>query len=1007
MSRLAIYVIGPPHIELNGTQVKFNTRKTTALLAYLSMNTENQHRDALVNLLWPDKGPSQGRANLRNSLSDLRKELPAGLITADRETICLNSRYDIWVDINRFHQLISQCDEHGHGQSEICTRCLAPLSEAVDLLRGEFLAGFSLKDSINFDEWQRAQSQSLIGDTDEAFARLVQCLRQEGLTQKAIQAAQKWLELDNTNEIAHRQLMVLYANSGRRSAALHQYRECEAILEREFGVSPEEDTVRLKKEIEAGPVAAASQTESLAPGRPLHTLPRQLTSFIGRETEVREIGEILKENALLTLTGPGGSGKTRLAIEAAKNLLEYFGDGVRFVSLASLSDSRLLAHTLAGDLDLRTHSMQSVIQTLSLFLDSKHMLIILDNCEHLVDECGALVGALLDSCEHLRILVTSREPLHIRGEREFNVEPLEVPPDILLSDVLEKSTGRQPARQFQRFDSIKLYLERARTVLPHFRLTEDNALAIAHICIHLDGLPLAIELAAARVKTHHPDQIAKHIDQGFGFLKGTGHDMPVRQRTLRNEVEWSYDLLNEREKKLFAKLSVFVGGFSQTGAVCVSGDIGPGTTVSEDLDSLVDKSLVQCRHVEGEARFEMLEIVREFARERLVASGEIDSIQARHAAFFLSFAEQIENELRGPSQIAKIKQLGRENGNLQAALSYFERTGRLSDGLRMTAALGFFWLRRGLFQSGKQWLGVFLPRSAPPTREEAAALYWASWIYLDLGMSKEALEFTQSSFETYRAIDDKQGTALALAWYAALERFRERWKIGWDLGQKSVKLALEADDPWTTAQALYFTYTKPKPPRIRGFNGKKVRAMFDDSISRLREAGDSWGLATGLHGLGDTLTEYFEDFEEACVNYQESLAIFESIDDRWMAANTLRCLGEAEILRDNFEGAGKSLRQAVEYFDELGSYTILPVILDLSVQLALRRNDSRNAARCLGAAGAIARSLRGAKAIEQRVPYKRLEEVDLSNEDIAADYRNGLSMSFRQAIEFAKGLKMS
>ncbi len=323
----------------------------------------------------------------------------------------------------------------------------------------------------------------------------------------------------------------------------------------------------------------------------------------------------------------------------------------------------------------------------------------------------------------------------------------------------------------------------------------------------------------------------------------------------------------------------------------------------------------------------------------------------------------------------------------------------------MTAALGFFWLRRGLFETGKQWLDVFLPRSATPTKEEAAALYWASWIYFDLGIPKKPLEFSRRSFEKYRAVECNSGMALSLAWAGFLERSGERWRIGWEHSEESIELAIEADDPWTTVQALYFTYTRPKPNRIRRFDGDKIRAMFDDGLGRLRETGDLWGLAIGLHALGDTLTEYFDfkTWDEACAHYRESLAIFEDLNDKWMAANTLRCLATGEILRGNFEGAENSLHQAVEYFDELGSYAILPVILALSANLALRRNDSQKAARYFGAARAIARSVRGVEPGEQDPQFEQFKHIDMGKEENVAEQRKGLSMSLRQVIEFAKG----
>jgi len=311
MPRLVLYLLGPPRIEYDGVSVKFNTRKTLTLLVYLALSHQRQRQDSLVNLLWPESNQVRGRALLRNSLSTLRKELAESWIEADWETVALNPEGDLWVDCERFHQLLAECEEHEHNPEKTCHRCLRPLTEAMDLYRGDFLTGFTLKDSINFDEWQRTQSQNLISVTNDGFDRLIRCLKDEGLLQKAIGYAQRWLDLDEINETAHQYLIELYARSGKRVAALNQFRECEKTLQAEPRIEPDNETLQLYEAIKAEQIRTAPLYKRSIVAQHPRNLPRQLTSFIGREGEIEEIRQIMQNTSLLTLTGSGGGAERR------------------------------------------------------------------------------------------------------------------------------------------------------------------------------------------------------------------------------------------------------------------------------------------------------------------------------------------------------------------------------------------------------------------------------------------------------------------------------------------------------------------------------------------------------------------------------------------------------------------------------------------------------------------------------------------------------------------------
>ena len=999
MPRLALYLLGPPHVEYDGAPVKFNTRKTLALLAYLAVSRQRHRRDSLVNLLWPESSQIRGRALLRNSLSSLRKILEESWIEADWETVALNSRGDLWLDLDRLHQLLAECEAHEHNSAETCHRCLKSLSEAMDLYQGDFLTGFTLKDSINFDEWQRMQSQNLIADINDGFDRLIRCLKDEGILQKAIGYAQRWLESDKINEAAHRYLIDLYARSGKRVAALNQFRICKKILHEELGVGPDNETLQLYEAIKTEQIRPYQR--SIVDQRP-HNLPRQLTSFIGREDEIEEIQQIMQSTSLLTLTGSGGCGKTRLAVEAADNLAGEFVDGIWFVALGSLSDPSHIPLAVASALSLHPHSEHAITETLSSYLSSKSTLIVLDNCEHLVPGCSSFVGILLDLCPNLSILATSREPLHIQGEQEFFVKPLGIPPDIFLSDILAASTRRQPVEQLKRYDAVRLYAERAAAVLPRFSITEKNALPVAEICIHLDGLPLAIELTAARIRVLPPEELIKHLDHRLSYVKGTRRDLPVRQQTLRNEINWSYELLVESEKKVFSRLSVFAGGCSREAAAKICAFDDPKKEALEVLASLVDKSLLQCQHLDDETHFSMLETIKEFAGEQLEKTGETEKIRNRHGRFYLAFAENAEVGLHGPDQLRWLSRMEREYGNLRAALTFLHSSGKPSEGLRMVSALGYFWIRRGYFDEGNRWIDAFLQRSAKPTREEAKALHWKSWIYYCLGDNSAALDFSRLSYEMAVKGTHLSDTALFLAWTGFLERIQGSYDAGWGHGQQAIGTALENKNAWTIVQSLYYTYTQPVPRKPKEIDSDRIRVWFEDAIRQLHSEGDLWGIAIGRHGLADMLRDHFGLAEEACPHYLESLALFRRLNDRWMTANTLRCLGTAELMRDNLKEAEQCLRESLLLLDETAAHGLVTTLLGLFGQLAERGGDHGRSACLYGSRSKISNMLSETMSPRlQKRDRERRKEYEAYGPEVAKQWERGQSMSIREAIAYA------
>ena len=518
MSRLALYFLGAPRLEFDGEPISLSHHKALALLAYLAVTRQPHTRQALAALLWPDYDPAGARGEVRRMLWVLNKSLGQGWLEVDRETVLLPSHPNLWLDIERFRDLLAL----GHQPND---SVLEPLTEAVALARGDFLAGFTLSDSPDFDTWQAFETESLRRELAGALERLVRLLSQQrdALGEQAITYARRWLALDPLHEPAHRQLMRLYAWSGQPAAALRQYQTCAQVLKQELGTLPSAETTALYESIRTNrlpppPQVASSEDRPNGtpdPGQNLKTvrttsgqlldttdghkahvernLPAQPTPFIGRHHEVAVVRRLLTQETpqvrLVTLTGPGGTGKTRLSLQVAAELIDHFADGVFFVPLASLSDPQLLVSAIARQLDVDEGGSQPLLQTLKNTLQEKHLLLVLDNFEQIVS--GApLIAELLAEAPRLKVLVTSRALLHLRGEYEFLVPPLKLP----------DRSQTWSLEELEQYEAVQLFVERAQTGPTGFRLTDENAVAVAEICYRLDGLPLAIELAAARVK---------------------------------------------------------------------------------------------------------------------------------------------------------------------------------------------------------------------------------------------------------------------------------------------------------------------------------------------------------------------------------------------------------------------------------------------------------------------------------------------------------------------------
>ena len=697
------------------------------------------------------------------------------------------------------------------------------------------------------------------------------------------------------------------------------------------------------------------------PERQLHNLPLELSSFIGRDKELAEVRQLVKDTRLLTLTGPGGCGKTRLALAAASELVEEFEEGVWLVELAPLADPSLVPQAVASTVGVREQQARSLTETLSNYLGSKKVLLVLDNCEHLVEACAELSEALLRSCPKLRVLATSREALGIAGEVAWPVPSLTLPDLRRLPDI----------ESLPRYESARLFVERAAAVKPTFALTEQNAVAVAQVCYRLDGIPLAIELAAARAKVLSVEEISERLDDSFRLLASGRRTAMPRHKALHATMEWSYELLSDEERALFRRLSVFAGGFSLEAAesVCVGEEL-EREEVLELLSHLVDKSLVATQEKDGETRYRLLEMVRQYGWEKLSESGEAGQFRNEHAGYYLALAEEAEPELKGERQVGWLERLEQERENLRAAMACSLGREELEDAARLGWALWLFWGIRGHFSEGRQSMEQALSAEggdAMPVSSRAKALYVAGMMANYQGDHRSAELLLEESLGLFRELEDKLGTAYALsnAGFAALGQGQHRRAI--TLTEEAVDLFLEEGEKWGAAIELGFLAVAW---RNQGDHGR-AKSLAERGLELSREVGERQAISTALYTLA-TLAQAECDHERARELFEEGLPVSAELGNETDVARFLEGLaavaaaGGSIVRAARLWGAEEALLEKIE----VGVHTYVPD-----------------------------RSLHQSQIVAARA---RLGEAPF-----AAAWTEGRAMSPEQAVEFALGQKPS
>lgn len=687
-----------------------------------------------------------------------------------------------------------------------------------------------------------------------------------------------------------------------------------------------------------------------------NNLPLQLTSFIGREREINELrgllgsgGESKNNSRLITLTGIGGCGKTRLALQVAAQLVHLYHDGVWLVELASISNPANVPQAVITSLGIPKPRDGLEVEGIAKYLRSKHILLILDNCEHVLSETARLTRAILSSCAHVQLLATSREVLYIQGEIRFLVPSL---------SFIE--AGASDDNLSVQSESVRLFVERAQAAFPNFSFGKDNASAVAQICRRLDGIPLAIELAAARVNTLSVEQIAERLDKNFQILTRAGEGLP-HHRTLEATIEWSYDLLSDSERALLHRLSVFAGGWTLDAAEAVASDPSLISTerVLDLLSQLTNKSLVVVDfQTGGETRYHLLEAVRQYSLKRLIKSIEYEDVKTRHFDFFRSLIENAEAGLMSARSPYWLERLDLEHDNLRAALEYGHSANRYEDLLHLAGGLFWFWQDRGYIDEGRLHLEKILANISearfdndPDKIAAHAKSLWAAgglaWIQSDYNAARSQLE---ESVKLWRGLDqtNKLGLAISLRELGILATYQGELDYAQSILDESIGLLQENGSKWNLALAFYNQGLVHES--INDMRG--VQVNFEKSLSLFRELNEPWGLAVALNGIG-RIAGHESRYDASRSYLEESLKLSQALKDPWSVASTLYLLGEVARLQEDHQAAVNHYTRSLVLNQIVGDRAMIGFTLHNLGKIAHLQGQRHRAAQLFGAAKAL------------------------------------------------------
>ncbi len=872
MTHLSISLLGPLQITLdNEPVVDFATDKARALLAYLAVESGYAHRrDVLAGLLWPDQPQDKARQSLRQALRHVRQaiaddEAATPYLLVSRETIQFIPESDAWLDVAAFTALLEKSRTHRHRRRETCLPCIGRLEDMLHLYRGDFLAHFFLGDAGGFEEWALLKREWLRREAVEALYHLADYYERRGDYGRAENYARRVVALEPWREEAHRQLMRLLARGDQRSAALAQYEACRRALDGELAVEPSGETVALYERIRDGGDSAPSLAAPPA-------LPVAPTPFVGRRQELGELAETLAhpERRLVTLVGPGGVGKTRLALQAAAEQIGAFPHGVHFVPLAPLPSADLLAAAIAHALNLPLLGAQDPAEQLLNYLRAKELLLVLDNLEHL-PEAGSLLADILRQAPGVVLLATSRQSLQLREEWVYQVEGLAYP-------------RNQAAQDLAGYEAVDLFVQSARRVQRRFSLTADEAPHVFRICRLVEGLPLGVELAAAGLSERDCASIAGQIERNLDALATSLRNVPGRHRSLRATFEHSWTMLSEDERRVFSRLSVFHGGFRAEAAGHVA------DAPASILSTLQNKSLLRG---DPSGRYQMHELLRQFAAEKLnEVPEERETTRFRHGCYYAAFLARREGALKGEGQGAALAEIGAEIDNVRHA--WRRALGQLESGPHQAQAMSVL-------------------------NDSAESLYLFYVIRDWYGEGEEAFEAAAAAVGNLDASGRGTAREKELLWARLLARqgkcceFTTHLDRAQGLFERSLGLCQRLEAWSETGLPLHgLGYVA----HMRGDYERAAR-YFQDSLAVYRRCQDAWGVANVLNNLC-LVNRRRGAFRDAERRSQESLAIRRAIGDLRGVVSSLNNLGLVYCDLGDYAYARQALEEALELCRQLG-----------------------------------------------------------------------------------------
>ena len=867
-------------------------RRAAAIVKLLALEPGHRlHREQLLDLLWPELDPDSAANNLRVALHHARRGLEQAGAPARRflaregDALVLGPRGAVRVDVESFAQAVARAWQSDEPEAA---------EAAANLYYGELLP------DDPYEDWAAARREAIRASDVTLLTRLSGLYEERGDLPRAIAARERALAVDALDEATNGAIIRLFAVMGRREAALAHYARFAAQLQRELGVAPERETRELAAAIREGRIPAVPPSPKPPPSTPTLAvaapLPASVDALVGRERELAELARLLTGSRLVTLTGPGGIGKTRLALEAARAERTRYPDGAAFVDLSALRDPELVLPTAARALGVDLSAGQPVTPALAAAIGERRLLVVLDNLEQVVSS-GADVAALLAACPRLSVLATSRVRLRVRGEQEYPVSPLPLP-----ASTRHEEAGLLPTLAAS--PAVALFVRRAQAARPDFGLTAENAEAVAAICRRLDGLPLAIELASARVRVLTPEDLLRRLERPLDALGTATADLPERQRTLRATIAWSYDLLATHEQPLFRRVGLFAGGWTLEGAAAVAA-VGRDAAIDpvDAVAGLIDQSLVGVRpgSRQAETRYTMLETIREFAVERLAASGERAEVERAFEAYLVDLAARAETGLDGPDQLHWLERLEEDHDNFRVALGRMVERGDGEAALMLAPRLWAFWRIRGYPVEGHGWLERALAAApAADAASRAAAHYALGKLSMDLGAYEAADRHFRASAGVWQELGDRESLVNA--------------------NNSLVTVMVNVGE---TAPAL---------------------ALGEETLALARELGYTRGIAASLLNLG-MLAREDGRFAEAIAMLEESLVLVRQMGDLYWVALTLLNLASAYQLAGNHDAAQPLLEESAERYARLGDRFHLGVVALSRGHLAREANRPAEARR--------------------------------------------------------------